>query len=94
MLLELKAKHFKGTKFIDMCFGCAIEKAAAEKFNIPLRYISEGLDRLSLFDKNDEYKHYSHREYGDDEFYKDKEKAKQLRYSNQLIKRIKLTENI
>ena len=85
MLLELKAKHFKGTSYYNNNKGCAIEKAAKEHFGLPLYKISEGVNELRI-----ENICYSHRVYGDDEFCKDKEKAKQLRYSNQLIKRIKL----
>ncbi len=84
MLLELKAKHFKGTEFISIngC-GCAIEKAAKEIF--PNQRVAEGVDNLDIGDT-----YYIHRWYDDKEFLKDKEKAKKLHYSNAVVNKIRL----
>lgn len=87
MLLELKTKHFKGTEFIDSNGGCAIEKAAKEQ--IKYRYSPIELVHTILID-DAEYEHFSYKE---DTFNKDKEKAKKLRYSNAVVRRIKTKNN-
>jgi hypothetical protein len=83
--LILRAKHFKGTNFVD--FGnCALVKAAKEHFKRE-EFIEERINFMDVGSIS-----YRHRRYGDDEFTKDKKKAKELRYSNQIMKKIILKE--
>ncbi len=82
MLLELKAKHFKGTHFIDEK-GCALERAVKEEFNTI--NVSECVSSFYLNGHN-----YSHIRYELKDFRKDKEKAKKLRYSNAVVRRIRI----
>jgi len=90
MRLQLKAKHFKGTHFLDgvytgvpACKGCAIERALAEVF--PKERIHEYTDECRV---GSEF--YSHKEYNYELFEKDKLKAKNAHYSNSVIRTISI----
>lgn len=80
--LILKAKHFKGTNYQDN-FNCALCKAAKEQFKE--EFVSEGVDNIDIGKT-----YYLHRQYRDGEFDKDKIKAKELKYSNTVLKTINL----
>lgn len=82
MILELKAKHFKGTIFGNP-YNCAITKAGKEHFNTKC---AEGVD--IFYSGNTKFKHTI---YDASKFRLDKEKAKKLRYSNKVVRRMRLT---
>lgn len=83
--LQLKAKHFEGTRFVNTN-NCAIAKAAKEQLNT--ERISVGSFSLSDFENK---KCYSFEEYGYTEFEQDKEKALQTSFGFTVIREIVLT---
>lgn len=93
IVLKLKAKHFKNTNFIgkagnqDVSInGCAIEKAAAEFFKT--ERVSEYVHSLKV-----ENTEYSHIFYGESIFIIDKNKAKDSKHPNKIIREIELWNN-
>lgn len=82
--LELKAKHFKGTKFLWGKSGCVIEKAAKQQFKLD-KLPQERVDSIIINDTT-----FKHKEYNNFDFDKDKEQASKLRYSDKVIRKVKL----
>lgn len=85
IILELKAKHFKEARFCDTG-KCPVANVAKETLNT--NNISVGVSKLDVGDDryimfpNYEFQHYL----------EDKSKASKLRYSNAVIRKIKLTK--
>ena len=77
--LIIKAKHFKGTSFTSI-YDCTLARAGREQFK---EQCTECVNGISVGGK-----WYTHRRYGLLEFEKDKIKAKGMRYSNKIVKRI------
>jgi len=81
--LPVRAKHFKGTSFINFC-DCAIAKAAKDK--LETNDVHETGSAISINGK-----YYKHMDYGAMMFNKDKKLAATKKYSNTIIRTITLT---
>lgn len=89
MILKLRAKHFKDTKF--MCDECAIGKAFKEQFDLK-EFPSTGEHFVRTKEREKEKVWYKFKYYSKRMFNNDRKKAENLRY-NQIVREIKLIKN-
>ena len=85
VVIQLLAKHFNGTDFID-CNGCAIERAAKEAFP-ESKSIHENVSHCRVDGQK-----YSHEWYGAKAFDEDKEEAEAHNFDDTVIRELIFTE--
>lgn len=100
MKLQLLAKHFKGTKFVNPVWNkpnnCPIEKALKsllKPFLSEKDEISEGVVQVGIIYFNDKKQlpsFYPHQEYEEGAFLKDKEKARLANWDDTVIRTINI----
>jgi hypothetical protein len=94
MILQLKAKHFKGTSFASVC-NCAIAKAMKEQLSLYFKggvHVTEFITGLKICVEGGIEQRYSHDIYDTSHFFADVHKAFAAGYDETIIRKIDIPD--
>lgn len=87
IIMPVKAKHFKGSRYRDVC-NCPLANAAKEFFKVT--YVNEGVNKMYVGKPNSQVL-YLHDPYYEAQNHINKEHAATIGYDETVIFEIKLT---